>query len=221
MDAPEAEVGREEAKQRLMLNKAFGLAIKKRSKGSAWRTSQGVLFRDLDGWFISAPAAVWVLQRKSTIALMCKPMRLDPLFWEIVEAESNSEMPLSFRYFGAWACKTPPLLEHEIDEGDADPVTIAAEAIAWLDDQIGQFKSWSPEHFLDLLRQHPRSSSYLATVVTTMFLLGDYGPAELLCRDAIKRSDSAGFSVGRKTGPDQSFPELALNWLDRKRGSAL
>jgi hypothetical protein len=219
MDDPEAEVGREEAKQRRTLNKAFGLAIKKQLKGSAWRTSQGVLFRDLDGWFISAPAAVWVLRKKSTISLMCKPMRLDPIFWEIVGAESNSEMPLSFRYSGSWTCKTPPLVEHEIDEGSADPASIAAEAIAWLDGQMGQFKSWSPEHFLSLLRQHPRTDSYLATVVTTMFLLGEYVPAELLCRDAIKRCDSGGFSVGRKTGPDQSFPELALNWLDRKRGS--
>jgi hypothetical protein len=220
MAAVETEVGREEAKQRQALNKAFGLAIKKQLKASPWRMSQGVLFRDLDGWFISAPTAVWVLRRKSTIALMSKPMSLDPIFWEIVGAESNAKMPLSFRYSGSWTCTTPPLVEHELDEGSADPATMAAEAIAWLNDQMDQFKSWSTEHFLDLLRQHPKTGSYLATVVTTMFLLGDDVSAERLCREAIARGDRGGFSVGRKGGSDQSFPELALNWLDRKRASA-
>ena len=213
------EIGKEESKRRRALNRAFALALKNRAKGSGWRVSQGVLFQDVDGWFVSAPAAVWVGRRKSQIELHCKPMGLDPIFWEIVEAESNSSMPLSFRYHGAWTCGTPALVEHELDEETGDPGAIAAEAVAWLDAQVGQFKTWTTRYFLQLLQQHPRINSYLATAVTTMCLIGDYLIADSLCKDAIKRGDACGFSLVRASGPSQSFPELALKWLYRKRAS--
>jgi len=219
MEAAGVEIGREETKQRRALNKEFVQAIRKRAKGTAWRVSKGVLFRDFDGWFISAPSGVWLGRRKTQIELRCKPMRLDPVFWEIVETEANAGMPLSFRYWGAWTCGIPALVEHELDERSADPAKMACEAFDWLDDQIKQFKSWTTEHFLHFLRQHPRTNSYLATVVTTMFLLGDFDTAETLCNDAIKRGDAGGFSVFRQSAPSQSFPELALAWLGRKRGS--
>src|SRR6185437_12455637 len=101
MVASEAEIGREEAKQRRALDKALGLALRKQAKGTGWRVSQGVLFRALDGWFLSAPTAVWIGRRKTQAEVFCKPMALDPIFWEIVETESNANMPLSFRHQGA------------------------------------------------------------------------------------------------------------------------
>jgi hypothetical protein len=215
MEETEKAIGREETKQRRALAKAFGLAVKQKAKGTAWRFSQGVLFRDFEGWFISAPAAVWIGRRKTQIELKCKPMALDPIFWEIVETESNASMPLSFRYCGAWTCSTPALVEHELNE--TDPVVIAAEALVWLDNQTGQIKSWSVEHFLQLLREHPRSNSYLATQVTTMLMMGSYETAEALCKDAIERGDTGGFTLSRQSGPSQSFPQLALAWLSRRR----
>jgi hypothetical protein len=219
MEVAVVEIGREETKQRRALNKEFLLAIKKQATGTAWRVSKGVVFRDFDGWFISAPAAVWLGRRRTQIELQFKPMKLDPVFWEIVETETNVGMPLSFRYWGAWTCRIPAFVEHELHERSADPATMASEAFDWLDDQVGQFKSWTIEEFLHFLRQHPRTNSYIATVVTTMFLLGDFDSAETLCKDAIKRGDGGGFSVGGQSGPSRSFPELALAWLDRKRGS--
>jgi hypothetical protein len=219
MEAIGLEIGREETRQRRALNKAFLQAIKNRAKGSAWRVSKGVVFRDFDGWFIAAPSAVWLGKRRTQIELKFKPMTLDPIFWEIVEAETNVEMPLSFRYWGAWTCSIPALVEHELDERGAHPTTMAHEAIDWLDAQVEQFKSWTTEKFLDFLREHPRTNSYLATVVTTMFLLGDFATAETLCKEAIKSGDRGGFSVGRESGPSRSFPELALAWLERKRRS--
>lgn len=217
MPNSEANIGREETKQRRDLAKAFHLAVKGRAKGTPWRFAQGVLFRDLGGWFVSAPVGVWLGRRKTTIEIFCKPMALDPVFWEIVEAESNSALPLSFRHSGAWTCCTPAIFDRELDESVGDPDAIARDAMAWLNEHCDQLKFWSVEHFLQRLQQHPRSSSFLATVVTTMFLVGDYGTAETLCNDAIGRGDACGFSISRNSGPSQSFPELALAWLNRKR----
>jgi len=219
MEATALEIGREETNQRRALNKAFLLAIKQRAKGTAWRVSKGVVFRDFEGWFIAGPSAVWLGKRRTQIELQFKPMALDPLFWEIVEVETNMAMPLSFRYWGAWTCSIPALVEYELDERGADPTILAAEAFVWLDAQVEQFKSWSIEKFLDFLTEHPRTNSYLGTVVTTMFLLGDFATAETLCKDAIQRGDKGGFLVHCQSGPSRSFPELALAWLDRKRSS--
>lgn len=211
------EILRKEWPVRRALNKSFLAALKSKSKGTAWKMSQGVLFRDFSGWFVSAPAAVWVARRKTQVELFCKPMALDPIFWEIVETESNLTMPLSFRYHGAWTCRTPPVAELEIDETSADPTVFASQALVWLDSQVGAFHSWTTGQFLRSLQEHPRSNSYLSAVITTMCLLKDYSAAEALCNDAIKRDDACGFSICRESGPTQSFPELALAWLEKKR----
>ncbi len=107
----DSKIGREEEKQRRVLGKAVGAEIKRLAKGTGWRFSQGVLFREFNGWFISASVSVWVSKRRSTVTLNCKPMTLDPVFWEIVEAESNAAMPLSFRHFGAWTFTTPDIAQ--------------------------------------------------------------------------------------------------------------
>lgn len=213
------ELGREETKQRRALGKAFTLALKKHAKGTGWRISRGILFRDLDGWFVSAPAAVWTARRRTQIELRCKPIDLDPLFWEIVEADSNADLPLSFRHLGAWTCSTPAITAQDLDERSGDPRAMAAEALIWLDTQIGQFQSWTRRSFLLRLQQHPRAEAYCATVVTAMLLLGEYVAAELICKDAIARGDACGFSIQRESGQSQSFAELALLWLKRRRGS--
>ena len=215
MDEPETKIGREETRHRRALAKAFASALKHQAKATAWRFSQGVLFRDFQGWFISAQAAVWIARKKTQVELHCKPMALDPVFWQIVEAESNASMPLSFRYHGAWTCRTPTLLEHELIE--ADPHATAAEVFIWLEQQTEQFKSWSVDGFLDQLRDHPLAAAYLATTITTMLMLGHYDTAEALCREAMERGDRAGFSVMYESKPTQSFPELALGWLGKKR----
>lgn len=219
MTISESEIGREETKGRRALDKALRIELSKHAKGTEWRASQGVLFREFSGWFLSAPAAVWVGRRRSRVELYCKPMALDPVFGEVAEAESNAARPLSFRHHGAWTCRTPSLMEYELDESAGDAALIAAQALSWLNHQVGQFSTWTNHRFLEGLQRHPRSGSYIATVVTTMLMLGKYDNAASICEDAIGRGDACGYSTSRRTGPSQTFPELALAWLNRKRSS--
>jgi hypothetical protein len=247
MEVAVVEIGREETKQRRVLNKEFVLAIKKRARGTAWRVSKGVLIRDFDGWFISAPAAVWLGRRRTQIELQCKPMKLDPVFWEIVETEANVRMPLSFRYWGAWTCRIPTLVEHELDERSADPATMASQAFDWLDGQIGQFKSWTTEHFLHFLRQHPRTN------LSEIRYRADYWSwrrracrpcSALKCCDAVHRANRCNLEQAKHRSLSDthrsrlrermhayslrqlqfsykpSHRELSLDWYRRKRCSA-
>jgi len=208
-----------ETEQRRELRKAFKAALKRHAKGTSWSTVQGALFRDFHGWFLSAPAHVWLGKRTTRIELHCKPMTIDPVFWDVVQAEDNAELPLSFRYTGAWTCQTPSLVEYDIDERSRDVDLLAADALVWLDAQVGQFKSWSTEHFLRELQRHPKATSYRATIITTLLVLEDYATAEVLCNEAIAQGDHCGFGVSRESGPIRSFPELVLAWLARKRGA--
>jgi hypothetical protein len=217
MGQPDQEIGRAETAQRRELRKAFKAALKQQAKGTSWGTVQGALFRNLGGWFLSAPAGVWLGRRKTRIELSCKPMALDPLFWDIVQAETNAQLPLSFRYSGAWTCHTPPIVGCDIEEQSRDPDALVADALVWLDAQVGQFKSWTVQQFLQQMQQHPRATSYRATIITTLFLLEDYAAGEELCNEAIAQADACGFDVSQDSESSQSFPELALAWLSRKR----
>jgi len=219
MIASNQEIGREETARRRELRKAFKAALKRQAKGTSWSSVQGALFRSFHGWFLSAPAGVWLGRRTTRIELHSKPMTIDPVFWEVVQAEDNAELPLSFRYTGAWSCQTPSLVEHDIDERSWDPDVLVADALIWLDAQVGQFKSRSVGQFLQQLQQHPKATSYRATIITTLLVLEDYAAAEALCNEAIAQGDHCGFGVSRESGPIRSFPELTLAWLARKRGA--
>jgi hypothetical protein len=218
MGASDQAIGRAETAARRELRKTFKAALKRQAKGTAWSAVQDALFRSFEGWFLSAPANVWLGQRRTRIELSCKPMALDPLFWEVVQVEANAQLPLSFRYTGAWICRTPPVVAYDIDELSRDPDALAADALMWLDRQVGQFKGWSVEQFLQQLQQHSRAGSYRATIITTLLLVQDYAAAEALCNEAIEQGDARGFGVSRESESIESFPELALAWLARKRG---
>ena len=83
----------QEQKNRRTLNKLVVAEIRARAKAAGWKTSQGWLFREHHGWFIDARPAVWVMERRSTLELRCKPMNIDPVFWEIVETQENNAQP--------------------------------------------------------------------------------------------------------------------------------
>lgn len=217
MGSPRREIGRAETAQRRALQKSLKTALKRQAMHSKWSTAQSALFRSFNGWFLSAPLHVRLDQRKTRVELSCKPMALDPLFWDIVHAESNDQLPLSFRYTGAWTCHTPPVVGYDLPEEPWDPDAQVAEALAWLDAQTGQFRSWTLEMFLQQIQQHPRAKSYRATIITTLFLSGDYAAGAALCDEAIALGDECGFSVSCESEASQSFPQMAREWLSHRR----
>ena len=114
------------------LNKQIRAAV----KGTGWKQSKGVVFRQIDDWFI---AGHWRkvsadLQDGLRIELMAKPMALDPMLWETMGLEENNSQPLSFRYWGAFVCGTPVLAAEVIAE--TDPDRAAPAMIATLDRMV-------------------------------------------------------------------------------------
>lgn len=122
-------------------------------KGTPWKQSKGIVFRQIDEWFI---AGHWRkvsadLQDGLRIELMAKPMALDPMIWETMGLEENNTQPLSFRYWGAFVCGTPVLAAEVIAE--TDPEKAAPAMIATLDRMVpGLLDTLADKRFSELAK---------------------------------------------------------------------
>jgi len=210
--AHEYEISKEESDERGRRNEVFGAEFKNWAKRNSWRFKGEFAFRELDGWFVSASAAIWIGRRRTAVEFHCKPMALDPLFWAIVDAEQNSKLPLSFRCTGGWTCSTPPYAEYNLEGKHSDPKLLASDTANWLESQTAQSASWSVDHFLKSVQKHQKGPHHRATIITTHLLLDDFLTAESICKDAIARGDACGYGIG-----GENFPHLALKWLSRHR----
>ncbi|MBV6658105.1 MAG: hypothetical protein KI785_10105 [Devosiaceae bacterium] len=102
-------------------------ALRDAVKGAAWRQKRGVVFQQIDRWFV---AGRWVVEgrgadRQLIAHLMAKPMAIDPLLWDVMGLGENNDQPLSFRYWGAFVCGLPTLASAKIANGAA-PATARA-----------------------------------------------------------------------------------------------
>lgn len=92
--------------------------LKTAAKGSGWRQSKGVVYRQCGEWFI---AGHWRNVGADPgqglcIESMAKPMAIDPMLWDVMELRENNKQPLSFRYWGAFICGNPVLKSKTIDQ---------------------------------------------------------------------------------------------------------
>jgi hypothetical protein len=206
-------LGRGDQQARRLLDKALSKALCSRAKGTGWKVSQGCLFREDDGWFVEARPAVYVTACRSTVSLHAKPMAVDPIFWEIVDLVENNSLPLSFRAFGAWTVRTPQIVDLDLDELGKDVFDLADAVIAVAAIEVERWKSQrSAAGLLEELKQlHARDERrpYLSAEVCLLVLLGDRQTAKEICVSARECGLSGGFQVG-----DQTFVDLALEWLD-------
>jgi hypothetical protein len=206
------------------LQRALPKAVKAVAKKSGWRTSQGVLFREAEGWFFEIGAIPWIAEAKTPANLHSKPMSLDPLFWKIVGLDENINQPLSFRAFGAFVCRTPPLREADMPEGSGDPEQIARALLEWANEQLSELRgTQSVEGFVDFIRFHPNQiarESHLPALVTAMLLQGKDEEALAICSEARDASPfGGGFLFMGQNGRTKSFLDLAIEWITNSRRS--
>lgn len=77
------------------------LSLRQAVKGTKWRQARGVVFRQIDSWFVvghDRPVSA-NLDDGRTIEIMAKPMTLDPMLWRTMGLSENESQPLGFRYW--------------------------------------------------------------------------------------------------------------------------
>lgn len=200
-----------EKAQRTAYRKSLPKSVSTVAKGTGWRCSQGVLFREIDDWFVYAELSVNRLRRETRMWVAVKPMQIDPIFWSIVDLEKNNLKPLSFRVFGAWTCKPPNFLDIEIAEDNPDQLAqnMARSLLSQADSCLPSIREFTAENLVRLCRKSVRPENFIPTEATTLISLGKHGEARNLCKTAIAEGHSGSFMLGRRF-----FPQMTLDWLD-------
>ena len=210
------KITRAEESARHAYRRALEKAVRTASKGSGWRSIEGCLFREQDGWFVSVCPSVYIFEKSTKAAVEAKPMSIDPIFWDIVGLPENNDAPLSFRLNGAWTCRPPRFDEVSIEEHE-DVGVMAARLLDAANERLEHvFGQLSVEDFLQFCRTSGATEdSYLPCVVSTLIALGREHEALDAAKSAKVRGDSGGFLA-----PEGSFTDLAADWISASMAKA-
>jgi hypothetical protein len=210
------KITRAEESARHAYRRALEKAVRSASKESGWRSIEGCLFRERDGWFVSVCPSVYIFEKSTKASVSAKPMSIDPIFWDIVGLSENNDAPLSFRLNGAWTCQPPRFDELSIEEHD-DVAVVVARLLEVANESIDQLVGrLSVEDFLQLCRTSGTTEdSYLSCVITTLITLGREHEALDACKSAKVRGNSGGFLA-----PEGSFTDMATEWISASMAKA-
>ena len=184
-------------------------------KGTGWKQSQGVLFRNYEDWFVSN--LTYPLPNGGVRCTWSfKPMAIDPLFWEIVAGEDGHKQPLSIRFFGAFTIRPPSedlIINTEMD----DPKELAKSVLNWCDQKLAKDKSkMSYEAMLASLGPLDEiDENQRITAVCLLILLDKLDDAYQLAQDkrGFFQKETGGFIFDG----GRSFFDLARDWIVKKR----
>ncbi len=212
-----ARVSREFRAGRRAFARSVSTSLKALIRGTPWRMAKGVLFRDFQGWFVSAGSSIWPLEAKTSVNFRFKPMGLDPLFWQIVGLPENEQLPLSFRYWGAWTCSTPVWAEMEFADSEKGPAQIAARIVDSADAQLQRATPHlSHDAFLGFVENYPSQRSgrhFVATLTVTLLLMSRDEDALEVLREARTAKHDGEFLM-----PAGSFVDVAIDWIKNRSG---
>jgi hypothetical protein len=212
MDSPLSK--RDFTKSRHAQRRDLFKACRTVTKGTKWRSSQGVLFAERGGWFLAAHEMTKVHVAQTFVRLCVKPMAIDPIFWDLVGEPQLRDQALSFRYFGALSAPCLIIGEFEISE-EGGAAEIAARMLALVDAKLAEIaERWTVDDFLDGIRNAINPGRHFASTVTALLASGREQDALILCTEAMERRAAGGFVSKRG-----SFPENAVAWIRERRAA--
>lgn len=202
------------AKQRRIFEKELLAALGPVVKGTGWKKSGQILFKESGGFFQEIDISVFLNDEKICVTQQVKPMMLDLILWDILGISENASEPLSFRSTGAFTCPGLPIHEELIDTRDAT-VSDAAIALRTIADSSVKLRQKVLEgtDFSTLLAQHPNHrerGAYEVTLVTSLINDGKHDAAASLARAYASGELKSSMDL---SCAGVSFHSLALDWL--------
>ena len=205
--------------------KAVTVSVKSSIKGSGWKPKLAYSFvcREIGEAFVECSFRRSSPEWDCDLILECaiKPMRADPLFWEITDISGNENQPLSFRSTGAHTCTGLTLYDRQIPGGDAAEVgRLFREYIDGAPELLaGIAGSFADEVARERGRAVHRDRALFETHALALILENRWSEADFVLRDGLERNLSSHHSYYQaevqKRGEAESrpFAEMALNWL--------
>jgi len=200
---------REQAREIKRRNKVFQDALKAAVKGTGWRFAGGTIFKSEKDWFVSNMPGLG-FGRGAYMRWTCKPMAIDPLYWDILGLEGAHDAPLSFRHKGAWTIH-PAWTEAFIAHDETSPERLAEEVLAWSNRQLENKANMTLEKMISDLGALDKLGHYKTQAVCLLILNGDLDHAEELCRNHDPK-ETVALNVIRP-GQTASFYEQTLAWI--------
>ena len=202
------------AKQRRVFEKELLATLGSAIKGTGWKKSGGILFRELNGFFCEIRISVSLNDEKICVTQEVKPMALDLILWDILGISENRSEPLSFRSNGAFTCSGLPIYEEFLGKpniGVSDAM-IALRTIADSNEKLVQ-EVFSDTNFSTLLAQHPNQRERGAYAVTLVCSLIDDGHLDAAADLASAYESGELESCMHMSCKGVSFHCLAVDWL--------
>ena len=201
-------------KRRRLYNAAVDKELRTSVRGTGWKKREHSIFRELDSFFVVAFNTVHLNQDKVTWSLQVKPMAVDPVFWSIMDLESNASEPLSLRAWGWFTCGSVPVAEKEIDAPLPSPPDIAASFMEWADHTTAEFlRQNGSAPFSRVIQGHVNyreRGAYAETLVSTLIVEGRSEEAAAVA-DQFRSADRT--TVLTQANEGQSFFDRAAKWL--------
>ena len=199
--------------QRVGFEKLLLKSVRELIKGTGWGIKQNSLFVVRNEYFIELKINVARNSENTVLVLSAKPMKLDPLYWEITGLSENLKQPLSFRSVGAFCCNSLPFYEFEIFEASINENVHANSILAWARDHVEKLlkdlevKDYS-EYVSSHINQRERSA-YAITLITSLIIESKLEEAKALASEYVSGKKH---SVVNHIHGEKSFYQLALEW---------
>ena len=204
---------REFTKSRHAQRRELFKACRTVTKGTRWRSNQGVLFAQHDGWFMSVQEMTDILRERTRARVSVKPMAIDPIFWRLVGHPELCDQPLSFRAYGWMKCGLLILEEFEVSE-DGGVDAIARRLLEHADRMLDKIaREWTIDEFLNQIDNSRKPDQRFVTRVTTLLAAERYDEAQALCEESAAHGSSGGFwssSLG-------TFNEMVIRFVAEQR----
>jgi hypothetical protein len=201
-------------KERRRYSTALFKELQRAVQRTAWKKRDDAIFQQRETFFFAAFPVVYLNADKVTWTLNAKPMAVDPVFWAIMDLETNAAEPLSLRALGWFVCDGLPVAESEVTPPLPSASDMATQFLAWAESSAADFMRRHAGHsFSDLIRDHVdyrERGAYATTLISTLIAEGRRNEAARLADEFRSGTRTA---VLMQANEGSSFFDRAAAWL--------
>ena len=209
---------KELVKQREDFEKLVFQQVKQASKGSGWRKSRDSLSRSENGLFFDAHFRCHYDDHMTDFWFVAKPLRIDEIFWDVMQMPENRDQPLSFRAHAWFKCVVPHTSVLSVGDKKLDAPRLAQKFLSYASENLISFqKTYDLATYINAIERDPEQierGNYSTALFCLYCANGNSDKARHFAQEHVSGKRECGSTY--KT-IDQDFFELALEYLDGPR----
>lgn len=189
--------------------------IKQETKSNGWKFKEWFAYKEIKGFFYEITFYTSTFDNFIYGSLGFKPLIIDNTFWEIVDLDSNKEMPLSFRGNGAFVVSSKSVYDYKLkvlSESLKDDINNLLDTINKKVDELSA-TIMNLDNFEHYVKQNPsKKSEWFDSdlLIVTSIVQKNYNKALTLLDYAKRTRGMCSWGFG-----DKDFYDLAIEYCQR------